>query len=149
MNDDNLQYILTRYKIVAIVGLSRDPSKDSYKVTKYLKDHSFHIVPINPTPDEILGEKSYKNLTDMPVDIQKTIEIADIFRPSNEVLPIVEQAVQLKKSFGVPYVVWMQVGIINEQAAKKAREAGLTVIMDKCTMQEHKRLVVGNVQTST
>jgi len=64
-------------------------------------------------------------------------------------LPIVEQAVQLKKSFGVPYVVWMQLGIINEQAAKKAREAGLTVIMDKCTMQEHKRLVVGNVQTST
>jgi len=101
-------------------------------------------VPINPTPDEILGEKSYKNLTDMPVDIQKTIEIADIFRPSNEVLPIVEQAVQLKKSFGVPYVVWMQLGIINEQAAKRAREAGLTVIMDKCTMQEHKHLVTKN-----
>jgi predicted CoA-binding protein len=64
----------------------------------------------------------------------------DIFRPSAEVMPIVEQAIELKKKYGVPYVIWMQLGIVNEQAAEKAREAGLTVIMDKCMMQQHKRI---------
>jgi len=149
VTNNNLRDILTRYKTVAIVGLSRESSKDSHKVAEYLKNHSFRIVPINPTAGEILGEKSYKSLTDMPVEVQKAIEIVDIFRPSEEVLPIVEQVIQLKKSFDVPYVVWMQLGIINEQAAERARKAGLTVIMDKCTMQEHKRLFAGNVQAST
>jgi predicted CoA-binding protein len=97
-------------------------------------------VPVNPTVDEILGEKSYKSLLDIPSEIQKTLEIIDIFRRSEDVPPIVEQAVQLKKLFDVPYVVWMQLGIINEQAAELARKAGLTVVMDKCMMQEHRRL---------
>jgi len=132
--------ILTKYKIVAIVGLSRDPSKDSYRVGDYLKTHGFHIIPINPTADEILGIKSYKSLLDIPAAIQKTIEVVDIFRPSAEVMSIVEQAIQLKKIYGVPYVIWMQLGIINEQAAEKARIAGLAVVMDKCMMQQHKRI---------
>jgi predicted CoA-binding protein len=90
--------------------------------------------------DEILGEKSYKSLLDIPAEIQKTLEIVDIFRRSEDVPPIVEQAVQLKRLYGVPYVVWMQLGIINEQAGELARKAGLIVIMDKCMMQEHRRL---------
>ncbi|MDI6691599.1 MAG: CoA-binding protein [Candidatus Bathyarchaeota archaeon] len=139
VNSEDLRKILSKCKTVAIVGLSGDPSKDSHRVAKYLKEHSFRIVPVNPTADEILGEKSYKNLLDMPKEIQKTLEIVDIFRPSNEVLPIIEQAIQLRKRYGLPYVVWMQLGIINEKAAEKAREAGLTVIMDKCMMREHKR----------
>lgn len=132
--------MLTKYKTVAIVGLSRDPSKDSYRVGEYLKNHGFRIIPINPTADEILGEKSHKSLLGIPAETQKTIEIVDIFRPSAEVMPIVEQAIELKKKYGVPHVVWMQLGIINEQAAEKAREASLTVIMDKCMMQQHKRI---------
>lgn len=141
MNDDDTREILTRYKTVAIVGLSREPSKDSYRVAEYLKKHGFRIVPINPSSDEILGEKSYKSLIDMPAEVQKTLEVVDVFRPSAEVLPIVNQVVQLKKLYGVPYVVWMQLGIINEQAAEKARNAGLMVVMDKCMMQEHRRLL--------
>ena len=140
LSHDTAKEILTRYKTVAVVGISRDPSKDSYRVPEYLKQHGFHIVPINPFADKILGEKCYKSLSDMPAEIQKTIEIVDIFRPSADVPPIVEQAVQLKKLYGVPYVVWMQLGIVNEEAAETARKAGLTVVMNRCMMQEHRRL---------
>jgi predicted CoA-binding protein len=140
MSRDEIKEILTRYTTVAIVGLSRDRSKDSYRVAEYLKNHGFHIVPINPYSNEILGEKSYKSLVDMPTEVQKILEVVDIFRPSEDVLPIVNQVVQLKKLYDVPYVVWMQLGIINEQAAEKARSAGLIVVMDKCMMQEHRRL---------
>ena len=140
MNQSDTRKILTKYRNVAIVGLSRDPSKDSYRVGEYLKKHGFHIVPINPSADEILGEKSYKSLLGMPTKVQKTIEVVDIFRPSEEVPPIVEQAIRLKKMYGRPYVVWMQLGIVNEQSAATARKAGLTVIMNKCMMQEHNRL---------
>ncbi len=146
MDRNDVREILTRYKTVAVVGLSRDPSKDSYQVAEYLKKHGFHIVPINPFADEVLDEKSYKSLLDMPAEVQKTLEIIDIFRPSAEVLPIIEQAVHLKKLIGVPYVVWMQLGIINDQAAETAKKAGLTVVMNKCMMQQHRRLFTSNAE---
>lgn len=141
MNQNNLEETLTAYKTVAIVGVSRNPSKDSYRVAEYLKKQGFFIVPVNPFAEEVLGEKSYRSLFDIPAEVQKTIEIVDVFRPAEDVPLIVEQAIQLKKLHGVPYVVWMQLGIINEQAAKKARKAGLTVVMDKCMMREHQRLL--------
>ena len=144
MDHDDVSEILTRYKTVAVVGLSRDPSKDSYRVAEYLKRHGFHIVPINPFADEVLGEKSYKSLLDVPAEVQKTLEIVDIFRPSSDVSPTVEQAVHLNKLYGKPYAVWMQLGIINEQAAEIARKAAITVVMDKCMMQEHQRLFAKN-----
>lgn len=122
------------------MGLSRDPTKDSYRVAQYLKTHGFQIIPVNPTAEEILEEKCYKSLLDVPVNIQKTIEIVDIFRPSNEVSQIVEQAIRLKKMHGVLAIVWMQLGIIDEEAAEMAKKAGLTVVIDKCMMQEHRRL---------
>lgn len=140
----NIREILTKYKTVAIVGLSKDPSKDSYKVAKYLKNNGFFIIPINPSADKILGQKSYKSLLDLPRDVQKSLEIVDIFRPSHEVLPIVEQAIKLKNAIGKPYVVWMQLGIVNNEAALKAEKAGLTIVMDKCIMQEHRRLSAVN-----
>jgi len=109
-------------------------------VAEYLKNHGFRIVSVDPSTDEVLGEKSYKSLLDMPAEIQKTLGIVDIFRPSTEVLPIVEQVVQMRKLHRVPHVVWMQLGIINEQAAETARKAGLTVVMNRCMIREHKRL---------
>ncbi len=136
--------ILTKYKTVAIVGLSRDASKDSYRVAAYLKTHGFRIVPVNPYVDEVLGEKSYKSLVDVPTEVLKTIEIVDIFRPAIEVLPIVEQIIRLKESYGVPQVIWMQPGIVNEQASEIARKAGLVVIVDKCMMREHRKIVERN-----
>jgi predicted CoA-binding protein len=138
---NEIKEIFQKYKTIAVVGLSREPSKYSRVVAEYLKKNGFKIVPINPSADELLGEKSYKSLLDMPVEVQKTIEVVDIFRSAQEVLAIVEQAVQLNRLYGKPYVVWMQLGIINEEAADLARKAGMQVIMDKCMMQEHKRLL--------
>jgi predicted CoA-binding protein len=145
----SIDEILAKFRTVAIVGISQDPAKDSHKVGKYLKQHGFHIIPVNPTADKILEEKSYKSLLDIPVEIVRNLEIADIFRPSAEVTPIVEQAIQLKKHYGVPYVIWMQLGIINEEAAEKARKAGLIVVMDKCMMQQHKRLFGSDSEKQT
>jgi predicted CoA-binding protein len=136
---NEIKEILTKYKTVAVVGLSREPDKDSHRVSAYLKKHGFHIIPVNPFADEVLGEKSYKSLLDIPSEVQKTIDVVDLFRPSKDVPPIVEQAVKLKEMYGKPHVVWMQLGIVNGQAAEAAKKAGLTVVMDRCMMLEHKR----------
>jgi predicted CoA-binding protein len=139
LSQNEIKKILARYKIVAVVGLSREPGKDSHRVSAYLKHHGFHIIPVNPFADEILGEKSYKSLLRIPPKIQKNIDIVEIFRPSKDVPPIVEQAIKLKAAYGKPDVVWMQLGIVNKKAAETAKKAGLIVVMDKCMMIEHKR----------
>jgi len=140
MNEkDTIKSILETYKTVAVVGLSKDPSKDSHMVAQFLKSKGWRIIPVNPFADEILGEKCYKSLLDLPQDIQKAVEVVDIFRPSQDVPPIVTQAIQLKEKNGKPHVVWMQLGIVNEEAAASARKAGLTVIMDKCMKIESER----------
>ncbi len=132
--------ILKRYNTVAVAGLSADSSKYSHIVAKFLQSKGWRIIPVNPNVTEVLGEKSYKSLLDLPEDLQKKIEIVDIFRRSEDVLPIVDQAVQLKEKNGKPYVIWMQLEIINEEAAAHARKAGLTVVMDKCMKIEVERL---------
>jgi predicted CoA-binding protein len=124
---------------VAVVGLSRDPAKASYRVAQYLQSVGYRIIPVNPFVDEVLGEKSYKSLLDVP----EPIEVVDIFRPAEAVPAIVEEAIQLKNRVGSPKVVWMQLGIVNEEAASRAKEAGFTVVMDSCMMMEHKRLRQG------
>jgi predicted CoA-binding protein len=128
--------VLEKYKTIAVVGLSTNPAKDSYRVAKYLKTVGYRIIPVNPFAEVILGEECYKSLLDVP----ETIEIVDIFRPAKDVPPIVDQAIELKKKLGNPRVIWMQLGIVNEKAARRARNAGLTVVMNRCTMTEHKRL---------
>jgi uncharacterized protein len=140
LSDEDMREILTKYRTVAVVGLSRDPSKYSYAVADYLKKHGFNIIPVNPLADEIMGLKSYKTLLDIPSELQKTVEIVDIFRPSADVSPIVEQAIQLRQIHGAPQVIWMQLDIVDEQAAEMARKAGMTVIMDRCMMMEHRAL---------
>jgi predicted CoA-binding protein len=141
LSQNEIKKILSKSKTIAVVGLSREPEKDSYRVSAYLKKQGFRIVPVNPFADEILGEKSYKSLLDIPVEIQKTLDVVDVFRPAKDVPTIVEQAVKLKKANGKPCVVWMQLGIVNAQAAETAKKAGLTVVMDKCMMAEYQRLV--------
>lgn len=127
-------------KTIAVVGLSKDPSRPSHDVATYLKAHGYRIVPVNPTVDEVLGEKSYKSLTDLPDQLQREIEVVDIFRRAEDVPPIVDQAVQLHMAGGKLKAVWMQLGIVNEEAARKAKEAGLDVVMDHCMKIEHARL---------
>jgi len=136
MEQNQIREIL-KYKVVAVVGLSKDPEKSSHRVGTYLKQHGYHIIPVNPFLTEVLGEKCYKSLHDIPVEIQQTIEIVDIFRSSKDVPPVVEQAIKIKRICGKPFVVWMQRGVVNEEAAEAAKQAGLIVVMDKCLKAEH------------
>jgi len=140
LSQDQISEILKKYKLIVVVGLSKEPEKDSHRVSAYLKERGYQIIPVNPFANQILGEKSYKSLLDIPSEILKTIEIVDIFRPAKDVQPIVEQIIQIKHMFGKPLVVWMQLGIVNEWAAEMARRAGLIVVMDKCIMVEHQHL---------
>jgi uncharacterized protein len=140
LSQDQIRESLRKAKTIAVVGLSREPERDSNRVSAYLQQHDYRIIPVNPFADGVLGEKSYKSLLDIPVEIQKTIDVVDIFRKPENVLPIVEQAIQLKAKLGRSFVVWMQLGIINEQAAEAARKVGLVVVMDKCLMVEHQHL---------
>jgi predicted CoA-binding protein len=129
---------------VAVVGLSRDPDKTSYRVAQYLQSAGYRIIPVNPFVDEVLGEKSYKSLLDVP----EAIEVVDIFRPSEDVPAIVEEVIELKSRLGTPKVIWMQLGIVNKEAARRTKETGFTVVMDRCMMVEHRRLSMENVLDS-
>ena len=123
--------ILNEYRIIAMVGLSPDPNRPSHRVAKYLINQGYKVIPVNPDAKEILGTRSYSNMSSIP----EPIEIVDIFRRSEEVMPIVNEAIKVGAK-----AVWMQEGVINEQAAKKAQDAGLLVVMDRCMLKEHKRL---------
>lgn len=136
MNGADIDDIFRKYRTVAVVGLSKDEEKDSHRVAKYLQEKGFKIIPINPTANELLGEKTYPSLTSLPEELKNQVEIVDIFRPSEAVPPIVEEAVNIRKQTGKPYVIWMQLGITNKEAATKAEESGMVVVQDMCMMIE-------------
>lgn len=140
MTQAQIKEILIKAKVIAVIGLSKDPNKDSHRVSDYMKKVGYRIIPINPTVDEVLGERSYKSLLETPTEIQKTIDIVDVFRRIEDVPLIIEQAITLKILVGRPFVVWLQMGIVDEQSAEAARKAGLIVVMDKCIMVEHSHL---------
>ncbi len=123
--------ILRTYKTVAVVGLSDNTERASYRVASYLKEHGYRIVPVNPTVRWVLGQLCYPDLASVPGQV----EVVDIFRRPEEVGPIVEQSIAKGAK-----AIWMQEGIINEEAAAKARQAGLKVVMDRCMMKEHRKL---------
>lgn len=116
---------------MAIVGASSNPERPSHRVVSYLMKHGYHVMPVNPHEQEILGKTSYPDLK----SIHEKIEVVDIFRRSEDVMPIVEEAIKIGAE-----VIWMQEGVINEEAAAKARDAGLLVVMDKCMRKQHIRL---------
>ena len=130
----DLRRILTDYKRVAMVGLSDDWSRPSNFAGKYLLDHGFEVIPVNPKYDEILGQKCYGDLQDIPLPV----DIVDLFQRTERVPPFVDQAIEI----GVK-VVWMQLGIIHQEAAQKALDAGLEVVMDRCMKIEYARLFGG------
>jgi predicted CoA-binding protein len=123
--------ILTEYHTVAIVGASANPERPSNRVARYLDGHGFNIIPVNPSIQELLGKKSYPDLTSIP----EKVEVVDIFRKSEDVEPIVDEAIKIGAK-----VVWMQENVVNQKAADKAKKAGLLVVMDKCMRKEHIRL---------
>jgi len=126
---DPITDILKRAKTIAVVGLSNNPLRPSHGVAAYLQTQGYHIIPVNPQIDESLGEQAYASLLDVP----EKIDIVDVFRRSDAVAEVVDQAIQLK----VP-AIWMQEGVIDEKAAAKARKAGILVVMDQCILVEHR-----------
>ena len=130
-SDTDIRDILSM-KTIAVVGMSKDPSKPSYFVSMYMMDHGYHVIPVNPTASEILGLKSYGSLLDVP----DKIDIVDIFRRAEDIPPIVDAAIKIGAM-----VVWMQEGIYNEEAAKNARKNGIRVVWNRCVMKEHRRLL--------
>jgi len=129
--------ILSNNQKIAVVGLSRDPNKDSYRVTDFLISKGFKVLGVNPFADEDRGIKIYKSLLDIPLEERSDIDIVDIFRPSNEIPLIVDQAIKIRNEVSKPEVIWMQEGIFHNDAAKRARVAGMTVVMDRCIMKEY------------
>jgi predicted CoA-binding protein len=133
INDDReLKEILQTVKTVASVGVSSNDEKPSYWIFNYLKEHGYHMIPVNPTATEILGEKVYPDLASIP----EKVDVALVFRKPEDVPPVVEVAIQIGAK-----VVWMQEGIVNEQAAQRAEAAGLKVVMNRCMMKTHQRLM--------
>jgi len=124
---------------IAVVGLSKDPSKPSHDVAKYLQAKGYRIIPVNPTINEVLGEKCYPSLLSLPDDLKRQIDVVDIFRRSEDVGPIVDEAIKLYQTYEHPKGIWMQLGIIDEASAERARDAGLQVVMDRCMKIEHNR----------
>ena len=128
--DDEIRNFLSLKK-VAVIGISRSESKAAHFVPKYLSENGFDIIPVNPNSNEILSKKCYKEIT----EVEGEIDIVDVFRPSEDVLPFVRDAI--KKN---PKVIWLQEGIHNEEAENLAREHGIDIVFNRCMLAEHQRL---------
>ncbi len=128
--EDIIPKVLKESKTIAIVGLSPHPERPSYQVARYLKEHGYKIIPVNPAVTEVLGKKSYPSLLDIP----EPVDVVDVFRHAADIPPIVEDAIAIGAR-----VVWLQEGIIHEESAQRAKSAGLKVVMDHCMMKEHRR----------
>jgi uncharacterized protein len=123
--------ILRNAKTIAVVGLSSKKNRPSFGVSQYMQNAGYRIIPVNPTETEVLGEKAYPDLDSIP----EPVDIVNIFRRSESVPPIVDGAIRIGAK-----AVWMQQGVVHQEAAKKAREAGLAVVMDSCVLQVHRRM---------
>jgi predicted CoA-binding protein len=131
MNEsEHITELLKTAKNIAVVGLSSSPMRPSYGVSAYLQSHGYKIIPVNPTINGALGEKAYGSLS----EVREKIDIVDIFRRSEFVPAVVDEAIRLK-----PAAIWMQEGVAHEAAAEKARKAGIFVIQDRCLLKEHRK----------
>ena len=129
-----LRRILAENHTIAVVGLSANWHRPSNFAAKYMQEHGYRVIPVNPMYEEVLGERCYKRLTDVP----EKIDIVDCFRAEGEIPAIVEDAIAIGAK-----VLWTQLGIVNNEAARRARDAGLDVVMDRCVKIEHARLFGG------
>ncbi len=120
-----------QFKNIAVVGMSKNPEKAAHYVPKYLAEKGYNVIPINPTADEILGKKCFHSL----LDVKTPVDVVDVFRPSDQVMPVIEEAIKLK-----PRVIWLQEGIHNPEAESLAKKAGIDVVFNRCMLAEHQRL---------
>jgi predicted CoA-binding protein len=129
-SDEQIREILSLNKI-AVVGMSKNSSKAAHYVPKYLSDNGYDITPVNPTTDDILGKKCYSSIS----EVDGEIDVVDVFRPSDQVLPVIQEAIKKK-----PKVIWLQEGIHNPEAEELAKKAGIKVVFNRCMLAEHQRL---------
>ena len=129
-SDEEIKQIFS-LKNVAVIGMSKNQEKAAHYVPKYLSENGYNIMPVNPTTDEILDKKCYHNVQ----DVSEPIDIVDVFRPSDQVLPVVQEAIKKK-----PKVIWLQEGIHNAEAEELARKEGIKVVFNRCMLAEHQRL---------
>jgi predicted CoA-binding protein len=134
MKNEDLKDILNNAKTIAVVGISPKEDRPSYNVASYLQLKGYRIIPVRPDGDRILGEKVYHSLTEIPKEV--AIDVVDIFRRSEEVPPILDEAIQRGAN-----IIWMQEGVVHKEAGIKAEKAGLKVVMDRCMKKEHQRLL--------
>jgi len=130
-SDEEIKQILSM-KNVAVVGMSKNSEKAAHYVPKYLNDNGYNIMPINPTATQILNKKCFPSVT----EIDESIDIVDVFRPSDQVLPVIQEAIKKK-----PKVIWLQEGIHNAEAEELARKEGIDVVFNRCMLAEHQRLL--------
>lgn len=130
-SDEQIRKILSMNN-VAVVGMSKTSSKAAYYVPKYLLDHDYNVIPVNPSAEKILGKKCYASVS----EINETIDIVNVFRPSDQVLPVIIDAIKKK-----PKVIWLQEGIHNLEAENLARQEGIEVVFNRCMFAEHRRLL--------
>lgn len=134
MSDPQIKEVLENAKTIAVVGLASSPLRPSYGVSAYMQQQGYRIIPVNPLISDALGEKAYASLRDIPKHIK--IDIVDVFRRPDAVPEVVDEVLELK----LP-MLWLQETVVHEAAAEKARKAGVFVVMDKCILKEHRRLV--------
>ena len=133
MTQAAIRQSLANCKTIAVVGLSPKPHRDSFRVAKYMQEHGFRIVPINPNASEVLGEKAYASLTEAAT--HERIDMVNCFRNSEDIPPIAAEAIAIGAKS-----LWLQIGVVNDAAAKQATNAGLVVVQDLCLMVEHRQL---------
>ena len=132
----SIEKIIKSTKTIAIIGLSSNPGRTSYRIASYLADHGFTIIPINPNEAEVLGEKCYPQISDLPEDLE--IDMVDIFRNSRYSAEMVREIVKWSEKSGQKPVIWTQIGVSSEEAQSIAEENGFTYIKNKCLMVEHR-----------
>jgi len=129
--------VMRKYKVIAVVGASKNPEKEAYTVPAYLRAHGYTVIPVNPTTDSIDGVKAYPSLSDIPPELAGKVEVVEVFRPSEEFPQVARQVAEMKRRTGRPFVFWGQLHLENEEAKKTLAEAKVDYVMDRCMRVEH------------
>jgi predicted CoA-binding protein len=132
--------VMRRYRVIAVVGASKNPEKEANSVPAYLREHGYTIIPVNPTADVVDGAKAYPSLEAIPDDLARGVEVVEVFRPSEEFPQVAMQVAQMKRRTGRPYVFWGQLGLENEEAKKILSDVKVDYVMDRCMKIEHRLL---------
>jgi len=132
--------VMKEYKVIAVVGASKNPEKDANSVPAYLQRHGYTIIPVNPTTDEVNGLRAYPSLAAIPEQIARSVDVVDVFRPSDELPEVARQVAEMKRRTGRPFVFWGQLHLENEEAKRILADAEIDYVMDKCMKIEHSNL---------